>query len=422
MHVRAEAERTGAIALATVNEFFAEAAESLGLPAGVQEALLRPHRELQLQIPVRMPDGGSRVFTGYRVQHNGARGPFKGGMRFHPDLDLDESRALASLMTWKAAVADLPFGGAKGGVDCDVSAFGEEQLEALSRFFVNRAEPLLGPTRDIMAPDVNTDERVMAWMMDQYSTLHGFSPAVVTGKPVSLGGSPVRAAATGRGVALALAEVSDWLGWEPHRTRVAIQGFGKVGAWAAELIAAAGAKVVAVSDLWGTLHAPAGLDVAALRAAVAAGEAPSPRGAELLPREALFELDADVLVPAAMSCAIDAELAERVAARVVIEGANVPVTAAADRVLRERGVLVVPDIVANVGGVVGSYFEWVQNLQHLRWSEERLAADLDRSVVTALRAVIRGAEEGGHRSLRRSAYEIAVARVADAASRRGLFY
>jgi glutamate dehydrogenase (NAD(P)+) len=405
-------------ALEATERFFDEAVEHLGIDAGLRDALLHPHRELHLQVPVRDEAGGARVFNGYRVQHSGARGPFKGGMRFHPDVDVEESRALASLMTWKCAVADIPFGGAKGGIDCDPRSLDGQQLEALSRFFVSRAEPLLGPTRDIMAPDVGTDERVMAWMMDQYSTINGFSPAVVTGKPVSLGGVALRRGSTGRGVALALEALYRTRRWDLGEATVAIQGFGKVGRAAALRIAERGARVVAVSDLWGTLYSQRGLDVAALIERIDAGGEP---GARSLPTEAIFDVRAEVLVPAAMSCAIDVGEAEHLNARAVVEAANVPITAGGDEVLERRGIAVVPDIAANIGGVVGSYFEWIQNHAHQSWSAERSTDAFDATVDRAIAYVADRSERTGL-SWRRAAYAIAVERVVDAASTRGLFF
>jgi glutamate dehydrogenase (NAD(P)+) len=410
-------------ALATVRSFGAASAERLRLVEGMADSLFRSQRELQIQVPVRMHDGSTAVFDGYRVQHNGARGPFKGGLRYHPEVDLDESRALATLMTWKCAVADLPFGGAKGGVNCDPNALDSEQLEMLSRFFVNRAEPLLGPTRDIMAPDVGTDERTMAWMMDQYSTIHGFSPAVVTGKPVRLGGSPLRQGSTGQGVALVVLEMCRQLDWDPTELVVAIQGFGKVGSWAAKHLAAAGCIVVAISDLWGTAYDPAGLDAVALEQTLSAGGAASDLpGVQLLERDAVFELGTEVLVPAALSCAVDEALAARLQARIVVEAANVPLTAQADQVLADRGVLVIPDVVANIGGVVGSYVEWVQNLQHRRWSPEQASEALVEMVTRAARNVGELAREHHGGSWRHAAYDLAIRQVAEAASVRGLHY
>lgn len=409
-------------ALHTVRHFQHEAAERLGLPDGIREAIFRSHRELQIQVPVRMSDGSTSVFDGWRVQHSGARGPFKGGMRLHRDVNVDEIRALAALMSWKCAVADLPFGGAKGGINCDPRRLEPDQIEALARFFVNRAEPLLGPTRDIMAPDVGTDEQTMAWMMDQYSTIHGFSPAVVTGKPVHLGGSPLREGSTGQGVAVVVSEVCDQLGWQTAGLSVAIQGFGKVGRWAAKYLADAGCTIVAVSDTWGTLFAPQGLDVPKLTAMLIAGEIPEDApGRELLDVDDLFELQVDILIPAALSCAIDVERAEHLRTRMVVEAANVPVTAEADAVLHDRGIIVVPDVLANIGGVVGSYVEWVQNLQHWRWTTQQALTTLTDTLGSAARAVA-AAKRTEERSLRDAAYELALARVADASTARGLHF
>jgi glutamate dehydrogenase (NAD(P)+) len=417
------ADRTRNQALATVGSFQAASAERLQLQEGVAEALFRPHRELQIQIPVRTDDGGTVVFDGYRVQHNGARGPFKGGLRFHPEVDLPESRALAALMTWKCAIADLPFGGAKGGVNCDPRLLSEAQLEMLSRFFINRAEPLLGPTRDIMAPDVGTDEQTMAWMMDQYSTIHGFSPAVVTGKPVRLGGSPLRQGSTGHGVAVVVVEVCRQQGLDPAAMSVAIQGFGKVGRWAARHLADAGCRVIAVNDMWGTVFAAGGLDLDALEQTLRDGGTPADLpGVELLGREEIFEIGSEILVPAALSCAIDGPLAERLDAAVVVEAANVPLTAEADAVLEDRGVLVIPDVLANIGGVVGSYVEWLGNLQHRRWEIGQATETLHGTIRGAARCVGELARERHQGSWRRAAYDLAVSRVAEAAEARGLHF
>jgi glutamate dehydrogenase (NAD(P)+) len=410
-------------ALATVHRFQSASAGRLRLRNGLADALFASQRELQIQVPVRMDDGSTVVFDGYRVQHNSARGPHKGGMRFHPQIDLDESRALASLMTWKCAVADLPFGGAKGGVNCDPHLLSEQQLEMLCRFFINRAEPLLGPTRDIMAPDVGTDARTMGWMMDQYSTIHGFSPAVVTGKPVSIGGLPLREGSTGYGVALVASEMCKQLRWQPSEQRVAIQGFGKVGRWSASHLTQAGFKVVAISDMWGTAFAPGGLNAETLAQTLRKDEPiDSIEGVQLLERDELFEVEAEILIPAALSCAVDGPLAERLGARAVIEAANVPLTAAADEVLEQRGVLVIPDVLANIGGVVGSYIEWVQNVAQHRWELSSANDALTQTLRVAAQQVGELARERHHGSWRRAAYDIAVGRVAEAVAVRGLYF
>jgi glutamate dehydrogenase (NAD(P)+) len=409
-------------ALRTVGHFQHEAAERLGLPDGIRESIFRSHRELQIQVPVRMADGSTAVFDAWRVQHSGARGPFKGGMRLHPHVNVGEIRALAALMSWKCAIAGIPFGGAKGGINCDPRQLQADQLEALVRFFVNRAEPLLGPTRDIMAPDVGTNEQTMAWMMDQYSTIHGFSPGVVTGKPVHLGGSYLREGSTGQGVAIVVTELCDQLGWQLVGLKVAIQGFGKVGRWAAKYLADAGCTIVAVSDMWGTLYEPEGLDVARLTTALNTGELPeSAPGRQLLDVEELFGLEVDILIPAALSCAIDRERAESLKTRMVVEAANVPVTAEADAVLHDRGIVVVPDVLANIGGVVGSYVEWVQNLQHWRWSPQQALSTLTDTLRAAVQAVAAGTRRDKD-SLRAAAYELALERVSDAATARGLHF
>jgi glutamate dehydrogenase (NAD(P)+) len=407
----------------TVQCFQGAAAERLGLDGGISSALFSSHREFQIQIPLQLGHGQTTVFEGYRVQHSNARGPFKGGVRFHAGVDLRESRALASVMTWKCAIADLPFGGAKGGVNCDPSSLTPAQLEMLTRFFINRGEPLLGPTRDIMAPDVGTDDQIMAWMMDQYSTINGFAPGVVTGKPVQLGGLALREGSTGRGVAVVVEEVHRRLGRRLEGVRVAIQGYGKVGKWSARYLTELGCRIVAVSDLWGTAFAPDGIEAGALAAGeVTADWAAASPGVDLLATEELFELEVDVLIPAALSCAIDDGVAERVRAGMIVEAANIPLTAGADRLLRGRGVLIVPDVLANIGGVVGSYVEWLQNVTHGRWSDRQASEILHEKVRAAVARVADRLSDPLTGSWRDAAYDLAVADVARAAGTRGWYF
>jgi glutamate dehydrogenase (NAD(P)+) len=398
---------------------FHVAADRLGLSDGIRETLLRPYRQTEFQIPVRLEAGDTAVFRGMRVQHNSARGPFKGGLRFSPDLTMVELEHLAAAMTWKCAIVDVPFGGAKGGVDCDPGDLSETELEALSRFFINRIESLLGPSRDIMAPDLNTDGRVMGWMMDQYSTIHGYSPAVVTGKPLELRGLQLREEATGLGVAAAVEFWCLQKGIAPTDVTVAIQGFGKVGSWSALHLARLGARVVAVSDNWGTLYNAAGLDIDGIWRDGVVGA-----NAELLPVTSLLEVPCDVLIPAAVSATIDVAEARKIAASVIVEAANLPVTAAADVELTDRGVDVLPDVVANAGGVVASYFEWLQNLQHQQVAESGLRDRLRSTMFTAFGAVAEARRPmvGGINPWRLAAYEIALARVSHAAAARGLYY
>lgn len=417
--------RPDASALQTVSRHFDRAVERLRLPDGVRRVLGTAEREIQVQIPVRLSDGATRVFSGYRVQHNRARGPYKGGLRYHEAVDLDEVRALAALMTWKAAIVDVPFGGAKGGVDCPAALLGETELELVTRVLVDRIGDVLGPTRDIPAPDVNTNPRVMAWLMDEYGKLKGDTPAVVTGKPVSLGGSAGRQSATGRGVAHAYGEAARSARLTPDRTRVVIQGFGNVGSWAAQILSELGCTIVGVSDLSGAIVSEAGIDPNALLLHQAGGgtiadfpEAPEGAQSDPIGHDELFSLDCEVLIPAALSGAITDANADAIRAAVIIEGANCPTTPAADEILHERGRLVVPDILANAGGVIVSYFEWVQNLQYFSWEEAEVNARLAAMMHRAYREVQQRAEAEGI-PLRAAAYEIGIGRVAEAGRTRG---
>ena len=403
----------------TVAHYFDVAADRIGVPEDLRTVLRTAEREVQVQVPVTLRNTGIHVFSGYRVQHNGARGPYKGGLRYHEAVNLDEVRALAALMTWKTALVDIPFGGAKGGINCPGRDLSSGELQSLTRSFVDRIGHLIGPTRDIPAPDVNTNAQVMAWIMDEYGKLYGDAPAVVTGKPIALGGSLGREAATGNGVVHAYAEAARRLGLQPAGTRVAIQGFGNVGSWAARAFTALGARVTAVGNSSGAIHCESGIDPEALSQHLREGGplAAFP-AAESIGSDDLIGLDCEVLVPAALGGAIHAANAELVRAQIVVEGANHPTTPAADRILGERGVLVVPDVLANAGGVIVSYYEWVQNLQHLRWSEQqvndRLAARMRRSYeAVAARA------ERDRVSLRVAAYEVGIERVLEATRARG---
>jgi len=396
------------------------AAERLGLGDDARALLAHSYRELQVEIPVRTADGRLRVFTGYRVQHKNVRGPFKGGVRFHEDVDLDESRALAALMTWKTALAGVPFGGAKGGVTCPVHELTTDDLERVTRGYIDKVEIVLGPERDIPAPDINTNAQTMGWMVDQWAKLHGHSPAIVTGKPVEIGGSPAREQATARGVALVLHDAARRCGIDPRGARVVIQGFGNVGSWTARLVAGAfGCKVVAVSDVHGAIYREDGLDPEGLAAVLAeGGRLPEAPRVEVIPPGDLLEVDSDILVPAAIGGVIHRGNAERLTTRLVVEGANGPTTPDADAILHERGVTVVPDIVANAGGVIASYYEWVQNLQHLQWEEQRVNQRLAIHIGDAFHATAARADRDGT-TLRQAAYELAMAEVVSAAVARG---
>ncbi|MBX5469424.1 MAG: glutamate dehydrogenase [Thermoleophilaceae bacterium] len=405
--------------LEIVDHYFSVAAERLGLRDDIAAVLRSSYREMQVQIPVKLSDGKIHVFSGYRVQHNGARGPYKGGIRFHPEVDLDEIRALASLMTWKTAVVGIPYGGAKGGVNCPAEELTDDELETVARMFVDRVDRLLGPTRDIPAPDVNTNAQTMAWMMDEYGKLHGYSPACVTGKPIALEGSYGREAATGRGLIYLLREVAPRLELTPSTTRLVVQGFGNVGSWAARIAAQLGCRVVGISDAGGAVTNPNGIDVEELYAHVREGgritEFPN---VEPIDPDELLQLECDVFIPAALGGMIHKDNADLLNCRLVIEGANSPTTPAADEILADKGILVVPDVLANAGGVIVSYFEWVQNLQHFRWDEREVNDRLGTIIRKAFREVSARAGDGGS-SLRLAAYELGIERVVEAATVRG---
>ena len=401
------------------NYYFRKAARIMDVGERIETLLATPLREVKVQISIELDSGEIRTFMGYRIQHDNSRGPMKGGLRFHPKVELDEVRALASLMTWKTAVVDIPFGGAKGGIDCDPAELTPRELEYLTRLFVSRVHRLIGENEDIPAPDVNTNPQVMAWIVDEYAKYNGFTPGIVTGKPLQLGGSAGRLAATGRGVAIVTERALADAGGSLRGATVAVQGFGNVGSWAAHSLAALGARVVAVSDVHGGVHDARGLDVDALmrRAAERRPLAGAP-GTEALTNEELLALDVDVLVPAAMEDAIRADNVDAVRARLVVEGANAPVTPAADARLEARGVTVVPDILANAGGVTVSYFEWVQNTQRFRWSAARVDEELVRTLDAAHAAVRAAAREFGVPP-RVGAVVLALRRVVEATTLRG---
>ena len=409
-------------AIDAVNQYFTEAARVIDLDDDLYGILTTSYRELAVQVPVRLDDGELMVARGYRVQHNGARGPYKGGVRFHPNADLDEVRALASLMTWKTALMELPFGGAKGGIEVDPTGMSTDELQRMTRRFTQSIHHVLGVYRDIPAPDLNTNAQVMAWMMDAYSSVHGYSPAIVTGKPLDFGGAPGRDSATGRGVVYVLDACCPHRGLELATQRVAVQGFGNVGSWAAHELAERGATVVAVSDVKGGIVHPEGLDVAKAIATVRAGgsvvDLAGTDGIEPVSNEELVELDVDVLIPAAVEEVITEGNADRVRARIVVEAANHPTTPGADKILRDRDVLVVPDILANAGGVTGSYFEWTQNIQQFTWKEDRFLAELAERLARASHDTLTFAEERGV-TLRQAAFAIGIRRVADATRLRG---
>ena len=404
-----------------VTHYFDIAADRLNLRDDVAKVLMSSYREVKVQIPVAMRDGEIRCFSGFRVQHNGARGPYKGGVRFHPEVNLDEVRALAALMTWKTAIVEIPYGGAKGGVDCPASDLSEDELQKIARQFMDKVEKVLGPTRDIPAPDVGTNAQVMAWMMDEYGKLHGHTPACVTGKPISLEGSYGREAATGRGLVYALREAAQQLDLDTSEIKFVVQGYGNVGSWAARELDDLGGTLVGASDAYGAIACDKGIDAHALADHAKQGgkltEFVGDGVEEISPNE-LVALECDVFIPAALGGMIHEKNADDLKCRVIAEGANSPTTPKADDILNDKGIFVIPDVMANAGGVVVSYFEWVQNLQHFRWELDEVNERLGRIMRKAYRAVHERAEDEGV-PLRVAAYELGIERVVEAAEARG---
>ena len=407
-------------AFADVNRYFDRAAHVLSLSKSVVDQLITPYREIRVECNIRMDSGQIRTFTGYRVQHDNSRGPFKGGPRYHPDVDIDEVRALASLMTWKTAVVGVPYGGAKGGISVDPSQLSAFELERLTRKFVAGIHDLIGDHVDIPAPDVNTTPQVMAWIMDEYSKYHGFHPGVVTGKPVDLFGSVGREEATGRGVVIATEELLRTRSQELSDARYVVQGFGNVGSHTARLLHERGGHVIGIGDHTASYYDPAGLDVPSALAfardnRVLAGWNGAPR----IANEELLLQPCDVLIPAALGGVLTRQVAPRLQCRIVVEGANGPTTPEADDILRERGITVLPDIYANAGGVTVSYFEWVQNIQQFAWDESRVRLELERIMRSAFRHLSQTAT-ARHIDLRTAAFVVAIERVAHATAQRGL--
>jgi len=399
------------------------AARRLALDDGMREILRHCKREFTVHFPVQMDDGSVRVFTGYRVHHNEARGPVKGGLRYNLNVSIDEVRALAMWMTWKCAIAGLPYGGAKGGVIVDPRALSRKELERVTRRFAAEIEMLIGPDEDVPAPDMGTDAQVMAWIMDTYSMIRGHSvPAVVTGKPVTIGGSSGRLEATGRGVLFVTQEACRQRNLRLEGAAVAVQGFGNVGSVAAKLLDDAGAKVVAISDMTGAIYDPDGLgDIDAILAKKHDhGFIPKDHPGAHITNEELLELPVDILVPAALEGQIHGRNAARVQAKMIVEAANGPTTPEADRILDERGIFVVPDIVANSGGVIVSYFEWVQDLQSFFWEEQEVVLRLEKIITRSYNEVAALQQQHGV-TMREAAYMLAVGRVVDATTVRGIF-
>jgi glutamate dehydrogenase (NAD(P)+) len=400
------------------SEQFDIASEIMGLHEELRLLLKTPFREMRVDVPIRRDDGSGAVFIGYRVQHNGARGPYKGGIRYHPEVDLYEVRALAALMTWKTALMDIPFGGAKGGVACVPWEMSEAELERLTRKFIQRISIILGVNRDIPAPDMYTNAQTMAWIMDQYGRKNGYTPAIVTGKPLELGGSQGREAATGRGTIYVLEHLAREYGVDPAASTAVIQGFGNVGTFAARFFHEMGGKVVAVSDINGGLYDPAGLDVPALLQHVARHRTVQGFPGKAISNDELLALPCDFLIPAALGGVINRQNADAIQARFILEAANAPTTPTADQKLAERGIVVAPDILVNAGGVTVSYFEWVQNLQQFYWDEEQVNRELAKRMEKAWNEVLMVHKEKKV-DLRKAAYVIAIDRVARAESLRG---
>jgi glutamate dehydrogenase (NAD(P)+) len=400
------------------NRLFDKAADLLDLDEDTRLLLKTPFREIQVEVPLRLEDGSLEIFLGYRVQHNAARGPMKGGLRYHPEVDFDEVRSLASLMTWKTALVNVPFGGAKGGISCDPNLLNLRELERLTRKFTSRIGFALGVQQDIPAPDVNTNAQTMAWIMDQYSTQFGYAPGIVTGKPVELGGSFGREAATGRGVSIVTQAAAADEGIEIDGARVVIQGFGNVGSYTALLLSQAGAKIVAVGDHTGALYNGDGFDIPALFEHARRERSINGFAGEAIDPNNLLAQECDILIPAALGGVITRDNAADVQARMVVEAANSPITTIGDEILNERNIPVIPDILANAGGVTASYFEWVQNIQVFSWDEDRVNEQLERYMLRAYRAVRDVMTERTVR-MRTAAFSIAIARVAHAERIRG---
>lgn len=403
-----------------------EAAKKLGLSYNDYVTLRSAERELVVSVPVVMDDGHTEVFEGYRVQHDSSRGPCKGGIRFHPEADLDEVKALAAWMTWKCAVANIPFGGAKGGIKVDPAKLSKAELTRMTRRYTSMILPILGPDKDIPAPDVNTNAEVMAWIMDTFSMLKGYTvPAVVTGKPIELGGSLGRAEATGRGALFTLQNLLEARGIkDTARMRIAVQGFGNVGSCGAKLMHRAGFKIVAVSDVYCALYKEDGIDIEKAMAYAAANNRSllgyQEEGLKTITGEELLALDVDVLFLAAMENQLREDNADSVRAKIVLEGANGPTTPDADRILEGKGVTVMPDILTNCGGVVVSYFEWVQNLQSYMWDEDYINENLHKVMKGAFSDVWKIAQKKSV-SMRMAAYMLALERVVKASKARGIF-
>ena len=399
---------------------FNRAADLIGLDETIRTSLNVPDRELMVEVPLRKDDGTIESFRGYRVQHNNSRGPFKGGIRYHEEVDLDEVRSLAALMTWKTALVDIPYGGGKGGISVNPSTLSELELERLSRRFFRAINPIIGVNRDIPAPDVNTNPQIMAWFMDEYGMINGHTPGIVTGKPIELGGSLGRNAATGKGTAIIARETANLLNMDLEGASAVIQGFGNVGSFAGRFLNEMGSKIIAVSDVNGGLYDPDGLDITSLidynnKNGTIKGFSQG----DLVSNEDILNIECDFLIPAALGGVIHKMNVEKLNCRVIIEAANGPVTPPADDILFKKGVYVVPDILTNAGGVTVSYFEWVQNLQQFQWNEEEVNNKLENKMVAAFNEVS-SMMKSKKTSMRMAAFAVAIDRVAKSFELRGV--
>jgi glutamate dehydrogenase (NAD(P)+) len=402
------------------NRNFARAARLVGIDAAAERQLVTPYREIKVELTLVRDDGALATYTGFRVQHDNSRGPMKGGIRYHPEVDPDEVNALASLMTWKTAVVNLPYGGAKGGINCDPRHLSLAEQQRLTRQFVEKIHDCIGPQVDIPAPDMGTNAQTMAWIVDEYAKFHGWQPGVVTGKPIELGGSLGRDAATGRGLLFAAECAFEDAGKKVSDFTYAIQGFGNVGSWAARLIHERGGKIVAISDVDGAIGNRNGLDIPALQAWVAEHRTVTGfPGGEAIPGESLLSTECDVLIPAALGGVLTQHTAAEVRAKWILEGANHPSDPDADEVLEKRGITVLPDIFANAGGVTVSYFEWVQNIQQFYWDEDRVESEL-RRVMRKAWADLRATAKQHACPLRTAAFALALTRVLRATTLRGV--
>ena len=403
-----------------VNYYFDQACDRLGVNDEIRTLICTPDREVRVELPVRMDDHSLQVFIGYRIQHNAARGPYKGGVRYHPEADDEEVRALASLMTWKTALVDIPFGGAKGGIQCDPRSMSTNELQTMTRRFTRSISQIIGVNRDVPAPDVGTNAQTMAWMMAAYSEENGYSPGVVTGKPMELGGSPGRNEATGKGVSLMVREAAEGFDIPLQGATVVVQGFGNVGSWTAKYLDQMGCRIIAVSDVGGGVHNRQGLDLGQLEGHLnSAGTVFGFSGGDAVTNDELLALECDFLVPAALGGAIHGGNASTVNAKLVVEGANHPVTPGAEAVLTQKGIPCLPDLLVNAGGVTVSYFEWAQNIQRSPWDLERVNNSLEDILVRAYCAVESKAK-AENITFRESAFAIAVDRVVKAVELQGL--